>query len=49
LADFLATNPNQPCADQRAEAALDEFFAQVIAWGGAISGEHGISLTKKRW
>ena len=36
-------------ADRRAEAALDELFAQVIAWGGAISGEHGIGLAKKRW
>ena len=40
---------NQPRAGQRAEAALDELFAQVIAWGGAISGEHGIGLAKKRW
>jgi glycolate oxidase len=36
-------------AKQRAEAALDELFEQVIAWGGAISGEHGIGLAKKRW
>ncbi len=40
---------NQPRAEQRAEAALDELFTQVIAWGGAISGEHGIGLAKKRW
>jgi len=40
---------NQPGADRHAEAALDELFAQVIAWGGAISGEHGIGLAKKRW
>jgi glycolate oxidase len=40
---------NQPRADRRAEAVLDELFAQVIAWGGAISGEHGIGLAKKRW
>ncbi len=40
---------NQPGADKHAEAALDELFAQVIAWGGAISGEHGIGLAKKRW
>jgi len=39
----------RPRAGQRAEAALDELFAQVIAWGGAISGEHGIGLAKKRW
>jgi glycolate oxidase subunit GlcD len=39
----------QPGAEDRSEAALDELFAQVIAWGGAISGEHGIGLAKKRW
>jgi glycolate oxidase len=39
----------QPGADARSEAALDELFAQVIAWGGAISGEHGIGLAKMRW
>ena len=39
----------QPGAKTRAEAALDELFTQVIAWGGAISGEHGIGLAKKRW
>jgi glycolate oxidase len=39
----------QPGAKQRAGAALDELFAQVIAWGGAITGEHGIGLAKKRW
>ncbi len=39
----------QPGAERRAEAALDELFAQVIAWSGAISGEHGIGLAKKRW
>jgi len=39
----------QPGAKARSEAALDELFQQVIAWGGAISGEHGIGLAKKRW
>jgi glycolate oxidase subunit GlcD len=39
----------QPGAESRSEAALDELFAQVIAWGGAITGEHGIGLAKKRW
>jgi glycolate oxidase subunit GlcD len=32
-----------------AEAALDELFRQVLAWGGAITGEHGIGLAKRRW
>ena len=33
----------------RADAALDELFSQIIAWGGAITGEHGIGLAKKPW
>jgi glycolate oxidase len=36
-------------ASRRSKAALDELFGQVIQWGGAITGEHGIGLAKKRW
>ena len=36
-------------ASRRADAALDELFRQVLAWGGAITGEHGIGLAKKPW
>jgi glycolate oxidase len=39
----------QPGAKRRSQQALDELFAQVIAWGGAITGEHGIGLAKQRW
>ncbi len=39
----------QPQAGARAEAALDELFRQVLDWGGAITGEHGIGLAKKTW
>jgi glycolate oxidase len=39
----------KPGAKARSEAALDDLFRQVLAWGGAISGEHGIGLAKKRW
>ena len=34
---------------ERMEGALDELFGQVIAWQGAITGEHGIGLAKRRW
>ena len=34
---------------RKSRAALDELFAQVLAWGGVITGEHGIGLAKKRW
>ena len=33
----------------RVGVALDELFAQVLAWGGAITGEHGVGLAKRRW
>ncbi len=38
-----------PGAQKRADAALDDLFRQVIKWNGAITGEHGIGLAKKRW
>ena len=39
----------RPGAKRRSETALDELFRWVINAGGAISGEHGIGLAKKRW
>ena len=39
----------KPDANRRADAALDELFRQIIAWGGSITGEHGIGLAKKPW
>jgi glycolate oxidase len=40
---------SQPGAKRRSTAALDELFRQVLAWGGSITGEHGIGIAKKRW
>ena len=34
---------------EKVDRALDELFAQVLEWGGVITGEHGIGLAKKRW
>jgi glycolate oxidase len=33
----------------RAEKAVDEIFSAALEYGGAISGEHGIGLEKKRF
>jgi glycolate oxidase len=33
----------------KVDLALDELFKQVLAWGGAITGEHGIGIAKQRW
>ncbi len=40
---------NQPGAKRRSRAALDELFRHVLAWGGSITGEHGIGIAKQRW
>jgi glycolate oxidase len=45
----LMVDLTQKGAKKRSEAALDELFRQVLAWGGAITGEHGIGLAKRRW
>jgi glycolate oxidase len=34
---------------EKVDRALDDLFAQVLKWGGVITGEHGIGLAKKRW
>jgi len=38
-----------PVVKKKVGAALDDLFAQVLAWGGVITGEHGIGLAKQRW
>src|ERR1700758_2429653 len=38
-----------PAVRDKVRRALDDLFAQVLAWGGVITGEHGIGLAKKRW
>ena len=48
--NIMADQYNRDAAvRERVERALDDLFAQVLAWGGVITGEHGIGLAKKRW
>lgn len=42
----LLFDPADPAAQKRAHVALHEVFAAVLELGGAISGEHGIGLSK---
>jgi glycolate oxidase len=39
----------KPGVQKRADAALDDLFQQILAWGGAITGEHGIGIAKLPW
>jgi glycolate oxidase len=45
----LMVDRPQPAATRHAKRALDALFRQVLAWGGVITGEHGVGLAKKRW
>jgi glycolate oxidase len=48
--NIMADRYNRDAAvREKVERTLDELFAQILAWGGAITGEHGIGLAKKRW
>jgi glycolate oxidase len=48
--NIMADRYNRDAAvREKVERALDELFAQVLGWGGVITGEHGIGLAKKRW
>ncbi len=47
--NIMAADYENEAVRDRVEAALDELFAQVLQWGGVITGEHGIGLAKKRW
>jgi glycolate oxidase len=45
----IMADMTKPGVKERADRALDELFRQIIAWGGAITGEHGIGLAKLPW
>jgi glycolate oxidase len=48
--NIMADRYNRDAAvRKKVEQALDDLFARVLAWGGVITGEHGIGLAKKRW
>jgi glycolate dehydrogenase FAD-linked subunit len=47
--NIMTENYSDAQVRHRVDGALDELFAQVLAWGGAITGEHGIGLAKMRW
>jgi glycolate oxidase len=48
--NIMADRYNRDAAVRdKVERALDDLFSQVLAWGGVITGEHGIGLAKKRW
>jgi glycolate oxidase len=47
--NVMVAEPDKKEIAEKTEQALDDLFRYVIASGGAITGEHGIGLAKKRW
>jgi len=47
--NVMVEDPTRVTIRERMERALDDLFGFVLASGGAITGEHGIGLAKKRW
>lgn len=47
--NLMVGDYQDPVVRERADAALDLLFKWVLANGGAITGEHGVGLAKKRW
>jgi glycolate oxidase len=47
--NLMVKDYHDPVTRERADAALDLLFTWVLGQGGAITGEHGVGLAKKRW
>ena len=47
--NIMVDGIDDPAVHARSDEALDKLFKGVLAMGGAISGEHGIGIAKKRW
>ena len=47
--NLMVGDYTDPVVRDRADHALDLLFTWVLENGGAITGEHGVGLAKKRW
>jgi glycolate oxidase len=47
--NIMVSKDQQTKQPKQIAQALDDLFKQVLAWGGTITGEHGIGLAKKPW
>lgn len=47
--NLMVGDYQDPAVKEKADTALDKLFTWVLEQGGAITGEHGVGLAKKRW
>ena len=45
----MVADYNEPEIKEKADAALDKLFRWILDNNGAITGEHGVGLAKKKW
>lgn len=47
--NIMISEIQQKTEQEKIDATLNELFTQILTWGGAITGEHGIGLAKLPW
>lgn len=47
--NIMVSHEQQQHQKEKIDQLLDQLFTQVLAWGGSITGEHGIGLAKLPW
>jgi len=47
--NLMVADYNKPAIKEKADAALDKLFTWILANDGAITGEHGVGLAKRKW
>lgn len=47
--NLMVDDMENPDTKKLAEETLDRLFRKILEWGGAITGEHGVGIAKKKW
>ena len=47
--NLMVDGIEDPSTREKADAAQDELFRQILAWDGAVTGEHGVGIARIPW
>jgi glycolate oxidase len=45
----VMVDDKKPGVDEASRKVLDQLFTKILSWGGVITGEHGVGLSRKPW
>jgi glycolate oxidase len=45
----VMVDDKKPGVEEASRSVLDQLFGKILSWGGVITGEHGIGLSRKPW